>query len=60
MSNYSKTIIAPIVGLIALGMTIVFGIEIGTDIQDQIITYVSTGITLAVTLYGIVKNHKKE
>lgn len=60
MVNYSKTIIAPIIGLIVLGMSVLFGIEVDQDLQEQVITYIASGISLVVTLYGIFKNHKKE
>lgn len=59
MGNYEKTIIAPIVGLIVLGLSILFGVEINDDLQNDVVVYIASGISLFVTLYGIFKNHKK-
>lgn len=60
MRNYEKTIIAPIVGLIVLGLSVLFGVEISTELQNEVVVYVASGISLFVTLYGIFKNHKKD
>jgi hypothetical protein len=51
----SKTIIAPIVTLLALVATNVFHVQIGTEVQDHIADAILTGITL----YGVFANHKK-
>jgi hypothetical protein len=55
----SKTVIAPIVALIALIAGGVFHISIDDDTQQTIVEGIVLLITAATTLYGIIKNHNK-
>lgn len=57
--NY-KTMIAPLVAIIALAIKGLLGIEVGEDLQAQITDWVATGIFVGITIYGVFKNHKKE
>lgn len=52
----SRTVIAPIIALVALLVKSAFGIEVGDELQNQI----TDAVLLGVTLYGIITNHKKE
>jgi uncharacterized protein (DUF697 family) len=56
----TKTMIAPIVAVIALAIKGFFGIEIPETVQAEIVTYLVGAIALGTTVWGIVKNHKKE
>lgn len=58
MGQYSKTVIAPIVAVICLVVAGVSGVEVGDDVKSQIVDFVGYGVGLAITLYGIFKNHK--
>lgn len=55
----NKTIILPIVALITLGITALTGVEINSDLQDSIATGVTILVSAGISLYGIIKNHKK-
>jgi uncharacterized membrane protein YfbV (UPF0208 family) len=51
----NKTIIAPIIAVLALVSQQVFHVELNDSVQSDIVNALLT----AVTLYGIFKNHKK-
>ena len=55
-----KTIIAPIVATIAIVAQLIFGVDIGEEVQSQIVEALVNVIAVGVILYGIVKNHKRE
>jgi hypothetical protein len=56
----SKTIIAPLIGFIALIAGALFHVPIGEATQAQIVEFISQGIALVLVLDGIFRNHKKE
>lgn len=56
----TKSMVAPIIAVLALFVKSVFNIEIPTDVQAQIVTYIVGGIALVTAVVGIVKSHKKE
>ncbi len=56
----TKTMIAPIIAVLALFIKAVFNIEIPNEVQDQIVVAVVGIAALVTTIIGIVKNHKKE
>lgn len=58
MGQYNKSIVAPIVGVVCLVLLGVFGVDIGSDLQGQIVEWIGYGITIAVSVGGIFKNHK--
>lgn len=51
----SRTIIAPLIAVVALLVKNAFGFEIGAEGQNALIDV----CLLGVTLYGVIKNHKK-
>lgn len=55
----SKTIIAPIVAVLAIVVQLVFGVEIPEDVVEQIVAVVGNVVAIGLVVYGIVKNHKK-
>lgn len=56
----AKTMIAPIVAVVALLVKTFFGIEIEEDLQNQIIETIGMVVLAVVAVHGVVKNHKKE
>lgn len=52
----NKTIILPLIALIALIVKNWFGIEIGTELQDNI----AASIMTLIALYGVFKDHSKK
>jgi hypothetical protein len=56
----TKTMIAPIVAVIAIAIKALLGIEISAEIQEQIVTGVVILGAAGYSVYGIIKNHKKE
>lgn len=52
----NKTIILPLIALLALVLKNWFGIEIGTEIQDNI----AESIVTLIALYGVFKDHTKK
>lgn len=52
--------IAPIVAVIALMIKGFFGIDIPETVQAEIVTYIVGGVALGTSIWGIIKNHKKE
>lgn len=59
MGGYSKTIIAPIVAVLALVVGSMFKVTIDEDTKTQIIDGASILVGAAISIYGIIKNHKK-
>jgi hypothetical protein len=55
-----KTAILPIISVIALGVGAVTGHQIDAKLQDEIATYAATIIGVGVSIWGVIKNHKKE
>jgi len=56
----NKTIIAPIVAIIALAVQFVLGIEIPDAVLNEVIVTIGNVILVGATVVGVVKNHKKE
>ena len=52
----NKTIILPLLALLALIVKNWFGIEIGSELQDSI----AESIVTLVALYGVFKDHSKK
>ena len=55
-----KTIVAPIVATIAIVAQLIFGVDIGEEVQSQIVEALVNVIAVGAILYGIIKNHKRE
>ena len=55
----AKTIIAPLLGFIFVGLSLILHIDLSEDLKQQITQFVTDGVALGVILYGIIKNHKK-
>jgi hypothetical protein len=55
----SKTIIAPLVGFIAIIVNLVFHVQLEQATTDQIINVASQAVALVLVLDGIFRNHKK-
>lgn len=54
-----KTIIAPLVALIFMILQNLFGLNVGTEVQNQIVELIVNIVALGTILYGIIKNHRK-
>lgn len=54
-----KTIIAPLLGFIFVGLKLFFHIELPEELQNSITSWVVNGVALAAILVGIIKNHFK-
>lgn len=54
--SMNKTVIAPLVTLLALLIKSAFHIELSNELQDGLVT----GLLAVYTAYGVWKNHKKE
>jgi hypothetical protein len=56
----TKSMIAPIVAVIAIAIKAITGVEISGEIQEQIVTGIFVLGAAGYAVYGIFKNHKKE
>lgn len=56
----SRTAIAPIISVVCLGIGAITGHAISASVQDEIVTISATAITAGLSIWGILKNHKKE
>lgn len=56
----NKIIIAPIVAFLIVAIKLIFGVEIPDEVGGEVTNGVVNGVTLAVVIIGIFKNHKKE
>jgi hypothetical protein len=56
----TKSMIAPIVAVIAIAVKAITGVEISGEIQEQIVTGVVILGAAGYSIYGIIKNHKKD
>lgn len=54
--NY-KTIIAPFIGVIVITVKMLFGIDIPESVQNEVVDVLTSGIAIALVVYGIIKNH---
>ena len=55
--NY-KTIVVPIISVIALALQIVFGVEIDEGVVNDVAVAIGNIIAVGFVVYGIFKNHK--
>jgi phosphotransferase system glucose/maltose/N-acetylglucosamine-specific IIC component len=58
--GFGRTIIIPIVSMLFLGITFITGIEFPESLVGDVAEFILYGGALGATLYGVVKNHKKE
>jgi hypothetical protein len=56
----SKTVILPIIALIALAIQAVTGKQIDQDVQNHVADAVVILVTFVVSVIGIFKNFKKD
>lgn len=56
----NKTVVAPIVSVLALVLGNVFHVTIGDTLQGQITDIVCNLFLLGIAIEGIFKNHAKE
>lgn len=54
----SKSIIVPIVAVIAFFIQSVFHVQISSDLQSQIIDFIVNAGLLVISLIGVFKNHQ--
>jgi hypothetical protein len=59
MKNINKSAILPIVSVIALGVGAVTGHQISANLQDEIATWAASIIGVGISVWGVIKNHKK-
>lgn len=59
MSKYDKSVIIPVISVLALGVGAIFHITIDDASINTIAEFVAAGVTLYFTLKGILQNHKK-
>lgn len=55
----NKSVIAPVVGVVCLGISAIFHKDIPSDVQDSIVGVIVLGASVATALWGIFKNHNK-
>ena len=55
----SKSAILPIVTIVCGGIAIITGKPIGSDTIDMIATISATAIGAGISIWGVIKNHKK-
>ena len=55
-----KTVIAPIIGLIVVGVESIFHVQISDAIKNEVVDVVVNVAAVGAAFYGIFKNHKKE
>jgi hypothetical protein len=56
----NKTAILPIVSVICLAIATITGHQVSSSVQDEIATVAATGIGAGISIWGVIKNHKKE
>lgn len=55
-----KQLIAPFVAVIFILLQTVFGIEVGEEVQNQVIDVLANLIAVGAVVYGIIKNNIDE
>lgn len=61
MKNVKKTIIIPLVSVIALGVGAIYGLnESQIEQLEQALLQGATAIATLISIYGVIKNYKKE
>jgi hypothetical protein len=56
----NKTAILPIVTIACGAIALITKKPIGADMQDMIATVAATVIGAAISIWGVIKNHKKD
>jgi hypothetical protein len=56
----NKTVILPIVTIVCGAIALITKKPIGADTQDMIATVAATVIGAAISIWGVIKNHKKD
>lgn len=56
----SKTIIAPIVAVIALAIQLIFDVKIPDEVLNEVVMAIGNVALVVASLVGIFKNHKKD
>lgn len=61
MKNVKKTIIIPLISVIALGVGAIYGLnEAQIEQLEQALLQGATAIATLISIYGVIKNYKKE
>lgn len=61
MKNFNKTVIAPLITVVALGIGMIYGLnEAQIEQLEQVLLQGATAIATLISIYGVIKNHKKE
>ena len=55
-----KSIVAPIVAVVFLAVQGIFGVSVSEELQNEVVGIISNLIAVAVTLYGVFTNTKKD
>lgn len=58
--KFNKSVILPILAVLAMIVQGVFGVDISEELQNQIAEVVINVIGVSFLIYGVFKNHKKE
>lgn len=60
MKNVKKTIIIPLISVIALGVGAIYGLnEAQIEQLEQSLLRGATAIATLISIYGVIKNYKK-
>lgn len=59
MIDVYKTIIAPIVAVLAMAIQLIFGTKVPESLVNEVVVTASNVVAVVVAVYGIFKNHKK-
>lgn len=59
MKLITKSMVLPIIAVLALFVKSVFNIEIPESFQNDLAVWIIGGAALVTTVHGIWKNHKK-
>lgn len=56
----TRTMLAPIVAVLAMAVQLLFDIKITEELQNQIVDVIFNASLVVVAVYGVFKNHQKE
>lgn len=59
MGAYYKSILIPIIAVIAIGIQLATGINLDAALQSQIVDAIVNVISVGAVVYGIFKNYQK-
>lgn len=59
MGAYYKSILIPIIAVIAIGVKLATGIDLDAALQSQIVDAIVSVISVGAVVYGIFKNYQK-